>query len=162
METNVTTSYTTGTTINLCACDAIPFFENLAITTIAQCSEMESVEDVGILKSSTRLPHYDNLIEDYCSGVHGAVLSNMLLQNVKILYAFVQDCVLNGTVRGLYLMREKPQNGYPVYKLITLALREYAQLSEKEFLMLGKKVPYNFPEYCQYNEQFEKMFEQEG
>lgn len=161
MDTNVTTSYTTGTTINLGACEASNFLKGLAISTISQCREMESVEDMGILKSKTKLPHYDSLVEKYCDGIHGAVLSSMLLQNVKILYAFVQDCVLNGTVNGLYLMRRAPRNGEPTYKLITIALAEYMKLSEKEFSMLGKEIPHDFPKYCEYNEQFEKMFESE-
>lgn len=85
----------------------------------------------------------------------------MLLQNVKILYAFVQDCVLNETVAGLYLMRQAPKNGKPTYKLITLALKEYAELAKREFALLGKSVPHNFQQYCEYNDRFEKMFEGE-
>ena len=36
-----------------------------------------------ILKSKTKIPYYDALIDDYCAGVHGAVLNNMLPENVK-------------------------------------------------------------------------------
>lgn len=159
METKVTTSYTTGTTINLDATSALMFFENLAITTIAQCREMVSTEHLGILKSETNMPHFDVLVEKYCDGIHGAVLSNMLTQNVRVLYEFVQDCVLNETVAGLYLMRRTPEGGEPAYKLITLALEEYMELTEKEFGMLGKKMPNDFPDYCKHNKRFEEMFE---
>lgn len=158
METKVTTSYTVGTTISLGAISALTFLENLAISTIAQCREMVSREHMGILESETKIPHFDDLIEKYCDGIHGAVLSNMLHQNVEVLYAFVQDVVLNETVAGLYLMHRTPKGREPVYKLITLALEEYMKLSEKEFDMLGKRIPNDFPKYCKYNERFEEMF----
>lgn len=158
METKVTTSYTTGTTIRLDTTSALMFLENLAITTIAQCREMKSKEHMGILKSEMNIPHFDTLVEKYCDGIHGAVLSNMLHQNVQTLYAFVQDCVLNETVAGLYLMRRAPKGGEPTYKLIILALEEYMKLSEEEFNMLGKNMPHDFPKYCEYNDRFEEMF----
>lgn len=158
METKVTTSYTAGTTISLDTTSALMFLENLAITTIAQCREMKSKEHMGILKSESNIPHFDVLVDKYCDGIHGAVLSNMLRQNVQVLYAFVQDCVLNETVAGLYLMRRAPRGGEPTYKLITLALEEYMELSKGEFDMLGKRMPNDFPKYCEYNERFEEMF----
>lgn len=158
METKVTTSYTTGTMISLDTTSALMFLENLAITTIAQCREMKREEYKGFLRSESKMPHFNALIEKYCTGVHGAVLSNMLRQNVQVLYAFVQDCVLNETVAGLYLMRRAPRGGEPTYKLITLALEEYMELSKGEFDMLGKRMPNDFPKYCEYNERFEEMF----
>lgn len=158
METKVTTSYTSGTTISLDTTSALMFLESLAITIIAQCREMKSKEHMGILNSESNIPHFDALVEKYCDGIHGAVLSNMLHQNVQVLYAFVQDCVLNETVAGLYLMRREPEGGEPTYKLITLALEEYMKLSEKEFNMLGKSMPNGFPKYCEYNDRFEEMF----
>lgn len=159
MNTNVTTSYTTGLTINMGACEMKMFLSGLAINTIAQCREITNERDGSILKSTTKLPHHDDLIEGYCSGVHGAVLSNMLQQNAEILYKFVQDCVLNNTVSGLYLLRDAPRFGEPTWKLILLALDEYMQLQEKEFAMLDKKIPHDFTRYNQYNEQFEKLME---
>lgn len=158
METKVTTSYTTGTTISLDATSALTFFENLAITTIMQCREMKSEEYKGFLRSESKMPHFDALIKKYCAGVHGAVVSNMLHQNASVLYAFVQDCVLNETVAGLYLMRTVTNEGEAAYKLITLALKECEKLFETQFDILGKKMPSDFPKYCEYNERFEEMF----
>ena len=106
-DTHVTTSYANGTIISMDAVSTKMFLENIAITTIAQCREMVSKKRMGVLESTTKLPYYDELIEEYCAGVHGAVLSNMLCQNVQILYRFIQDCVLNDTSRGLYLLYEK-------------------------------------------------------
>lgn len=156
-STSVTTSYCNGTTINMDAVSAKFFLENLAITTIAQCREMISKERLGTLESTTNLPHYDDLITKYCSGVHGAVLSNMLAQNVHILYNFVKDCVLNETVRGLYLWHEKSKYGEPTWKLITLAIDEYMKLISKEYEILGKEIPRDIPEYNEYNEKFERL-----
>lgn len=156
-STNVTTSYCNGTTINMDAVSTKFFLENLAITTIAQCREMISKERLGTLESTTNLPHYDDLITKYCSGVHGAVLSNMLAQNVHILYNFVRDCVLNETVRGLYLLHDKSKYGEPSWKLITLAIDEYVKFVEAEYKILDKAIPRDIPEYDDYNEQFEKL-----
>lgn len=156
-STNVTTSYCNGTTINMDAVSTKFFLENLAITTIAQCREMISKERLGTLESTTNLPHYDDLITKYCSGVHGAVLSNMLAQNVHILYNFVRDCVLNETVRGLYLLHDKSKYGEPSWKLITLAIDEYVKFVEAEYKILDKAIPRDIPEYDEYNEQFEKL-----
>ena len=156
-NTNVTTSYCNGTTINMDAVSTKFFLENLAITTIAQCREMISKERLGILKSTTNLPHYDDLITKYCSGVHGAVLENMLTQNVHILYNFVRDCVLNETVGGLYLLHDKTKHGEPTWKLITLAIDEYVKFMEKEYKILGRAIPRDIPKYAEFNEEFEKL-----
>lgn len=156
-KTNVTTSYCNGTTINMDAVSSKHFLENLAITTIAQCKEMISKERLGILESTTNLPHYDDLVTKYCSGVHGAILANMLAQNIHILYNFVEDCVMNETVRGLYLWHEKSACGEPAWKLITLALDEYMKLIKKDYEILGRAFPSDIPEYNEYNERFEKL-----
>lgn len=156
-NTNVTTSYCNGTTINMDAVSAKFFLENLAITTIAQCREMISKERLGTLESTTNLPHYDELVTKYCSGVHGAVLSNMLAQNVHILYNFIRDCVLNETVRGLYLLHDKSKHGEPSWKLITLAIDEYVKFIKEEYRILGKAVPRDIPKYDEFNEEFEKL-----
>ena len=112
---------------------------------------------MGVLESTTKLPYYDELIEEYCAGVHGSVLSNMLCQNVQILYRFIQDCVLNDTSRGLYLLYEKSRNGEPVWKLLLLALDEYMDLVKREYEILERKIPYDFPKYNEYNKQFEEL-----
>lgn len=156
-NTNVTTSYCNGTTINMDAVSTKFFLENLAITTIAQCREMISKERLGILESTTNLPHYDDLVTKYCSGVHGAVLSNMLAQNVYILYNFVRDCVLNETVRGLYLLHDESKYGEPSWKLITLAIDEYVKFIEKEYKILGRAIPRDTPKCDEFNEEFEKL-----
>lgn len=156
-DTHVTTSYANGTIISMDAVSTKMFLESIAIATIVQCKEMVSKKNMGILESTTKLPYYDELINEYCDGVHGAVLSNMLCQNVQILYRFVQDCVLNDTVRGLYLLQNKPKNGEPTWKLILLALDEYMDLVKREYEILEKEIPYNFPKYNEYNKQFEEL-----
>ena len=155
--TNVTTSYANGTIISMDAVSTKMFLENLAMTIIVQCREMKSKEKMGILESKTNLPYYDELIDEYCAGNHGAVLSNMLCQNVQILYRFIQDCVLNDTVRGLYLLYEKPRNGEPTWKMLLLALDEYMAFVKKEYEILGRKIPHDFPKYNEYNKQFEEL-----
>lgn len=159
-DTHVTTSYANGTMIQLDAVSMKFFLQNIAITTIAQCKEMVQKERMGVLESTTKLPYYDELIEEYCTGVHGAVLSNMLCQNVQILYRFVEDCVLNGTVRGLYLLYESPRNGKPTWELILLALSEYMDFVKKEYEILGRKIPYDAIKYDEYNEKFKELMSQ--
>ena len=156
-NTHVTTSYANGTSISMNAVSTKMFLENIAITIIAQCREMISKENMGILENTTKLPYYDELIEEYCAGIHGAVLSNMLCQNVQILYCFVQDCVLNDTSRGLYLLYDSPRNGKPTWELLLLALDEYMDLVKREYEILGRKIPYDFPKYNEYNKQFEEL-----
>lgn len=156
-KTKVTTSVCNGTTINMDAISTKYFLENLAMTTIAQCREMVSKENLGILESTTNLPHYDDLVTNYCSGVHGAILANMLAQNVHILYNFVKDCVLNENVRSLYLLCDKSKNGEPTWKLITLAIDEYVKFIEKEYKILGRAIPRDIPKYDEFNEEFEKL-----
>ena len=88
-DTNVVTSYTNGTTINLGAASALSFLECIAISSISMCREMICSTRFGIIECETRIPHYDSLIERYCDGVHSAVLHNMLEQNIQVLYRFV-------------------------------------------------------------------------
>ena len=156
-ETKVTTSVCSGTTINMDAISTKYFLENLAITTIAQCREMISKEKLGVLESTTNLPHYDELVTKYCSGLHGAILANMLAQNVHILYNFVKDCVLNETVRGLYLWHEKSKYDEPAWKLITLAIDEYIKFLKEDYRILGRAIPRDIPKYDEFNEEFEKL-----
>ena len=61
-DTHVTKSYANGTIISMDAVSVKMFLENLAITTIAQCREMISKKNMGILESTTKLPYYDELI----------------------------------------------------------------------------------------------------
>jgi len=156
-DTHVVTSFANGTMIQMDAVSMKSFLENIAITTIVQCREMISKERMGTLESITKLPYYNELIEEYCSGVHGSVLSNMLCQNVQILYRFVEDCVLNETVRGLYLLYDKPRNGKPTWKLILLALSEYMEFVKREYDILGRKIPYDAIKYDKYNDRFEEL-----
>lgn len=158
-DTNVTTSFTNGTIISMDALATKFFLQNLAITTIVECLEMKSKENGGTLENCTYLQHYDDLVDYYCPGTHGAVLTNMLDQNAKILYRFVEDCVLNNTIRGLYLLHEKTKYGEPCWKLITLALDKYMNFLKKEYEMLGKRIPDTIPNYTAYNEKFTLLME---
>lgn len=154
-ETKVTTSYCNGTIISMEAVPTMCFLENIAITTIVQCREMISKEKLGVLERTTGLPYYDDLVTEYCPGLHGVVLANMLAQNVYILYNFVRDCVLNETVSGLHLFRNKSKNKKPVWKLITLAIDEYVKFIEREYKIRGEETP--IPAYDEYNKEFEKL-----
>lgn len=154
---NVATTYANGTTISMDACSAKFFLTGLAVSVIAQCREMVSIESSGILVSTTNLPHYDALVDEYCSGVHGAVLFQMIQKNVQVIYKFVQDSVLNMTNAGLYLWFDKTTDGTPAWKLLTAALDEFMKLVEKRYEILGKKVPHDTIKYNIYNKEFEEL-----
>ena len=131
-ETHVTSSYTTGLTINLGAIGMKDLLGSLAINIIVQCKQMKTVKARNILESTMDIPLYDELINEYFCGVHGAVLSNMLASNVNILFKFMQDCVLNKTVEGLYLICERRTRGNKaIYELIPYALECYMDLLKK-------------------------------
>lgn len=158
-KTHVTTSYVNGTTINMDAISTKDFLTNLAISTIALCREEEYRKNGCIFETTAELPHYDNLIDDYCDGVHGAVISNMLIQNIQIIYRFIQDCVLNETNRGLYLMQHISRTGTPFWKILILAINEYKKLVERRLALFNENIdPEKFP-YDRYNEQFEKLMD---
>ena len=154
---HVTTSYANGNMIQMDTVSMKSFFENIAITIIAQCKEIVLKECMRVLESTIKLPYYDELIEEYCSGMHGVVLSNMLCQNVQILHRFVEDCVLNESVRGLYLLYDKPRNGKPTWKFVLLVLSEHMEFVKKEYELFGRKIPHGAIKYDKYNNQFEKL-----
>ena len=156
-DTNVVTSYTNGTTINLGASSALSFIEGIAISSISMCREMICSTRFGVIECETRIPHYDSLIERYCDGVHSAVLHNILEQNIQVLYRFVEDIVLNKSVEGLYLFVDRGNKGMPVWKLITTALNEYMNLLEKEDNMLGECSTTKITNYSQYNAEFTEL-----
>lgn len=163
-DTNVVTSFTTGTTINMSANDAIFFLENLAMTTIAQCRHITfNKDEFDRLETTINLPEYDALIDEYCDGVHGAVLWNMIMQNVKILQSFVADCVLNRTVAGLYLMiRPNAVNrgidkNRQTYELILKALDEATDMMRRQHEFLDEKGSYI--KFNEKNDEFRKLME---
>ena len=153
----VSTTFTNGTDIRLDVVPAKYMIESIAMNVIIQSRLMVDIEDAGNIKSKTKIPYYDALIDDYCAGVHGAVLNNMLPENVKVLYYFVQDCVLNESANGLYLLKEKSKKGEPEWKLIILALDEYMDCMKQKYALLGKEIPDNLVKYNEYNEKFEKL-----
>ena len=156
-NTHVTTSYVNGTTINMDAISTKNFFTSLAISTIALCREIEYRKTNCMLETTAELPHYDNLVDNYCDGVHGAVIANMLNQNVQIIYRFIQDCVLNETNRGLYLMQHTSKNAIPFWQILILAINEYKNLLNKKTALFNDELsPDKFP-YDRYNERFEEL-----
>lgn len=156
-KTHVTTSYVNGTTINMDAISTKDFLTNLAISTIALCREEEYRKNGCILETTAELPHYDNLIDDYCDGVHGAVISNMLAQNIQIIYRFIQDCVLNETNRGLYLMQHTSRTGTPFWEILILAINEYKNLVKRRLSLFNEDINSEKFPYDGYNEQFEEL-----
>lgn len=160
-QTHVTTSYTTGTTINLGAIAAKMFLLNTAATVIVQSKAMNCHRgEFNMVEITMDLPEYDLLVEDYCRGVHAAFTSGMVEQNVQILYRFVQDCVMNGTVNGLYLLREKTQHGFAFYQIITKALDVYMEEVTEQYEKLNELDKMKkLPKYNEYNKRFLDLFE---
>lgn len=156
-NTHVTTSYVNGTTINMDAISTKNFFTSLAISTIALCREIEYRKTNCMLEITAELPHYDNLVDNYCDGVHGAVIANMLNQNVQIIYRFIQDCVLNETNKGLYLMQHISRTGTPFWEILILAINEYKNLVKRRLSLFNEDINSEKFPYDRYNEQFEEL-----
>ena len=156
-DTSVTTSYITGTTINMDACATLSFLRNLAITTIVQIREIEFIKRYGWEEISLKLPHYEDLVEEYCPGLPSAVIQSMIDQNIEIMYQFVRDCVENNNKRGLYLMVEKSRRDKPFWKCIIQALTEYTRYIEKLCEVRNSKF---VTRYDGYNQKFEELMTQ--
>lgn len=156
-NTSVVTSYVNGTTINMDAISTKYFIMNLAISTIALCKECKYSKEDYCLELTAQIPHYDSLIEQYCDGIHGAVISNMLTQNIQIIYRFIQDCVLNETNRGLYLMQRVSRRDIPFWKILILAINEYKKLVERKLDLFNECIDSEKFPYDRYNEQFEEL-----
>lgn len=156
-NTRVATSFVNGTTINMDAMSTQNFFTNLAISTIALCREEVYYKNGHILDSTVELPYYDELIDKYCSGVHGAIIENILNQNIQIIYRFIQDCVLNETNRGLYLMQQISKVGVPFWKILILAINEYKEIIKRRLALVNEEINSEKFIYDRYNEQFEEL-----
>lgn len=156
-NTHVTTSYVNGTTINMDAISTKNFLTSLAISTIALCREVEYRKTNYEIETTVDMPHYDNLIDNYCDGVHGAVISNMLAQNIQIIYRFIQDCVLNETNRGLYLMQHISRTGTPFWEILILAINEYKNLVKRKLSLFNEDINSEKFPYDRYNEQFDEL-----
>lgn len=159
-ETRVATSHSNGMFMHLDACSMYAYINGLALSVITECRNITFNARDSIIEYNTNIPHYDALVEKYISGIPSALIGSMLEQNVQILYRFVEDCVLNDSVKGLYLLRERSRFGLSAWRLIPLALSEYMNLVREEYKVLGKQLPSNLPKYNSYNDRFEKMMEE--
>lgn len=156
-NTKVTTSYANGTIIMMNAMATKNLLTSLAISTIAMCREEKFVRDGWLTERTTNIPHYDELIDNYCDGVHGAVLRCMLVQNVEVIYNFIADCVLNETIKGLYLMQHVSRYNIPFWKLLLLAIDEYKLLVERDCSEGNEVFKESDFKYDKYNKQFESL-----
>lgn len=154
-DTFVTTSAISGTTINMEPVAMKFFLTNLAISTIAQIREIRSDDEYHL---EINLPHYNELVEEYCNGVPSATLAGMLEQNIDILYQFVRDCVENDTKKGLYLLIDISRQGNPFWKIILQALDEYTEFVKNEAIKSGR----TYIRYNGLNDKFQKLMERPG
>lgn len=158
VDTKVMTNFADGSIISMDPVSMKSFLENIAMTTIVQCKTLELGYTNGRQEGTLNLPLYDEFIEKYCDGNHLAVLLGMLNQNVWILYRFVQDCVLNGSVKGLYLLNSKTGIGKEdTWRLILIALDEYMELLKREEDVFARKTSGYTPKFNEYNKQFEEL-----
>ena len=129
-DTKVVTSYANGTIIEMDANDALNFLVGLSITVINTVRDTIEEEDkFGDKVRKSCDPDVMHLIEYYNSGVPEAIYSCILQTNADILLKFVQDVVLNETIRGLYLFyyTSNHRNGVAPYDLIVKALEDVHQ-----------------------------------
>ena len=153
-DTFVTTSFTTGMTINMDAIASKMFLTSIATSLISQARSIKYIKIEDFVDVSTNLPHYNSLIEDYCAGVPSAHLISAMQQNAEILFRFVEDCVRNDTKRGLYLLTDISRTDKRYWELIPTALDEYTEFCKT---LAKKRGTTHTPYYNQYNEDFEKL-----
>lgn len=156
-ETKVVTSYTNGTNINLNTIPASNFLTSIAISTIVMCKTMKLTRNNTTLEWASDIPYYDDLVDKYCEGVHGAVLSNLLRQNVCIIYRFMEDCVLNDTNKGLYLLMHVSRDGTPLWRILIDAIKAYRTFIESEYELMDDKLLSDDFIYDKYIDDFEKL-----
>lgn len=144
-------TYTTGLNMHMGRAAAMPYLEGLAISTIMMCRTIKA-DRTGELRSE--LPYLDNLVHDYCDGLHSCALFNILDQNAVVLYSFLEDCVTNDSVKALHLLTHTSAAGKYVWELLPLALKEYQTFLTQLSAMDGK-----FPtrDFTKYNEAFSDL-----
>lgn len=153
-DTYVTTSFTSGMTINMDALASKMFLTSIATSIIVQVRSIKYIIINDFVDIGTNIPNYMRLIEEYCDGVPSAHLLSAMHQNVEILFRFVEDCVKNDTKRGLYLLMYISRTGNPYWELILQALDEYTEFCTTLANKRGEKYT---PYYNQYNEEFRKL-----
>lgn len=158
VDTRVMTNFMDGSIVIMDPVSMKSFLENLAMTTIVQCRNLMLECTNGRQEGTLNLPFYDEFVEKYCNGNHLAVLLGMINQNVWILYRFVQDCVMNESVKGLYLLNSNSGIGKEdTWRLILMALDEYMKLLEREEDVFARKTSGYMSKFNEYNEKFEKL-----
>lgn len=161
-STKVSTTFINGTTISLDTAEAKFFLTGLALSVIAQSNATENESDGIILNSWSNIPCYDNLIKEYCPGVHGAILWTSLLSQVKVIYHFIEGVVFDNSTTGLYLWWDKTTYGEPCWKLLTRAMDEFMNYVNRRYKLLKKSVPHDFPRYNEYNDKFAALMSKDS
>lgn len=159
MDTSIMRNSDGRLMINMGGFDTKMFFISIATSIIIHCRETLTEEDFGILVHTSNIPHYDKLIDNYCDGVHGAIMANSLHQNVAIIHSFVRECVRSKSREGLFLMTRQASNIEPMWKILCLALDEYVDFQKRQYGIIHKEVPSDILNINSYNEEFEKLME---
>lgn len=153
-DTYVTTSVTSGMTINMDAVASKMFLTSIATSLISQVRTIKYIIINDYVDIGSNIPHHMALFENYCAGVPSAHFLSAMSQSADILFRFVEDCVKNDTKRGLYLLVDISRTGTPYWELIVDALDEYTEFCQR----LAKKRGQEYkPYYNQYNEEFRKL-----
>ena len=127
----------------------------------ADMSTREFKEEIRKLKQEKdevygnviKLEYFDNIANVYDDAVKPAQLFNLLYTKANILYKLVEDCVLNESIKGLYLFfHNKSLDGKPSVKIITDALKIYNE-KMKEFIGDDFK-----KDFTKYNDDFIKLY----
>lgn len=166
---NATVSYVSGLTINMDACDMNGFILGLATNVILACENLDCQLDSrlgNITVTKSKFETVERLIDEYTDGVHGAILMNSIGVQVDVLKSFMDSCVLNQSVRGLYLMCKKnnaplSKQKYYLFELIPKAVDTFQKILIKQCELVEKTPGKQTRELNEYNEAFLKLcFEQ--
>lgn len=146
-----------GTVINMDTIAAKNMLIQTAITTLTLCKEVEITKESGRMECSTDSPTYEGLINHYCPGNRTDIILSLLQQNAELLYCFIEDCVTNNTVNGLYLLTEFSKCNVPAWKVIVDALDGYVTFVHRFYDILGKEAPNIAIKYNKYNKEFSEL-----
>ena len=146
-------SYQNGINLNFIGgVEGYNFILMTASELIYYCNKLKQEKD-EVYGNVIKLEYFDNIANIYDNAVKPAQLFNLLYTKASVFYKLVEDCVLNESIKGLYLFfHNRSLDGKPSIKIITDALKIYNE-KMKEFIGDDFK-----KDFTKYNDDFIKLY----
>lgn len=126
----------------------IDYITNIAINTIMLCRTVRPALEQYAL--SYTLPYINELYAQYCSGNNDVVAWYLILNNARILKAFVETVIDNSTSTIIARLTEVTQYGKARWHLLNMALTAFVQMADA----IGYK---NVQDFASLNHEFESL-----